>query len=213
MRENWVEKAALFELLSLGLGFHSRETVNALVSGEFEETLEDVIPALGLDANLADSTTHQLNAYAGKDPGNIYHRLHLEYTRLFIGPPTARVSPYAGYYLAKDLGVKPLLSVSKESMAVERFMRRFGMKRIDGNNEPFDHIVTELEFLNYLCLNRAGVVSQEVESVTDETYREFYENHFIMYAGRIANEIEGASEEPLFLAMAQVVLALPQEPL
>lgn len=214
MNEKWLEKAALYEILALAFLFTKQELADALVSGEYVEALVEIIEANGLDDAVDIATTEALSSYKGIDQKEVFHELRREYTRLFVGSPKTLVSPYAGVWYAEEIGVEPLLFVNKESMAIERFMRSCGVGQPEGTNEPLDHIGTELEFLQYLCLLRAESVQvPENREVPEDAYEKFYTAHFSSFSKKFAVKIIAESRIPFFRAMAQVLLALPEQPL
>ena len=212
MAVSWIDKAVLFEVLSVGLRFTTREAAQALVDGEYADALSEAAKACSIDDDAAADAVRCLQAYVGEDADAVFHAVRREYTRLFVGTPEAAVSPYAGIYYAEDKGVTPVLYVNTESMTVERFMKRCGVDRTAGTNEPLDHIATELEFLNYLCLVRAQAV-QTTREVPQDAYEEFYRDRFIAFAKRVCTLLRENTEEPLFSAAARMVLAFPDDPL
>lgn len=213
MQHSWLGKAELYEMLSLGYGFYPRETVEAVVSGEYGKALSETLESLGFGGDLSAQVESVLASYAKEGVEDAFHRLRREYTRLFVGSPTSLVSPYTCVYYAEDVKVQPLLYVNKESMAVERFMRECGMGRPEGTNDPLDHIGTELEFLSYLCLDRAGVINAEGNVVPADAYEVFYQARFAPYAKRIARLVVENTDEPLLRAVSAVVAELPEEAL
>lgn len=213
MQENWIDKAELFEALSLAFRYYDEGTVRAIISGEYADALCEAAAAADLESSLPNQLRELLAVYDGADVDALYHALRVENTRLFVGAPHAAVSPYAGVWYAEDVGVQPLLSINKESMAVERFMASCGAGRPEHTNEPLDHIATELEFLEYLCLDRAGAINEGAGVVPDGSYEQFYEERFISFAKRFAEAVARSSDEPLLLAASKVLLALPDEAL
>jgi TorA maturation chaperone TorD len=136
----------------------------------------------------------------------VLHELRVEYTRLFVGAPDPAVSPYAGVWQAERDGVEPLLFVSKEAMAVERFMRSCGVGRPEGTNEPLDSMGSELEFLQYLALLRAGAVTPpEDVDIPEGACEEFYTEHFAIWAGDFAQKVIEETRSPFFEAAARVL--------
>ena len=212
MRENWVDKAVLFELLSMALGYPARETAEALASGEYADALVEAVEACGLGAEVASRVAADLAGYTGcADVEALWHELRVEYTRMFVGTPDMLVAPFAGIWYARDVNVDPLLFVNKESMAVERAMRSCGLGRPEGTNEPLDHIATECEFLNYLCLARAGAVEAPV--VGADAYEQFYGERFAWWKDRFAEAVLREGRNGVLLAGAHVLMALPGDAL
>ncbi len=212
MANTWIDKAVLYEILSVGLRFTTREAAEALASGEYAEAAAEALHACNICVDGEEAVLSQLDAYKGQDADAVFHDIRREYTRLFVGAPKAVVSPYAGVYYAEDKGVTPVLFVNTESMSVERYMKHCGLERPENTNEPLDHIATELEFLNYLCLDRAGAI-QTTCAVPENAYEEFYGSHFIEFAKRVSSLLLEESEEPLFRVVATIINALPDEAL
>jgi TorA maturation chaperone TorD len=212
MKQDWSSKAALYEALALAFLFTKEELAEALVSGEYAEALVEIAVANGFDPSLASTTGTTLIEYQGRETDEVLHELRREYTRLFVGAPEPAVSPFAGVWYAEELGVEPLLFVNKESMAVERFMRSCGVGQPEGTNEPLDHIATELEFLQYLCLLHSGAV-QPLKSIElpENAYEDFYHKHFIDFSHKVAAATIERSRVPFFVAVAKVLAALPEE--
>ncbi len=213
MQETWVNKARLYEILATAFECTTPDTAKALREGEY---IEQLSLFASHDASLFDlkgEVEPQLAPYTKESEEVLLRRMRTEYTRLFVGAPKALVSPYAGIWYARDKGLDPLLFVNKESMGVERFMRRCGITRPENLNEPLDHISSELEFLSYLCLNEAGVLElPEGVSIDDSSYNTFYRDHFSDWPKQFAQAVCEESTEPFFIVFATILMALPKEP-
>jgi len=210
MSGSWEGKAALYELLARTFLFTEREVADALVSGEYADAMAELAVAAGLGADLGREAKEALEPYLGMDGDGVFHDLRREYTRLYVGSKDPLVTPYAGVWAAKSRGRLPLLFVGKESMEIERFMRRCGMRRVGPSNEPVDHIGSMLEFLMHLCAVKAGIVVHDAIELPDEAYGEFYEKHFIAFARAFAKETLELSEEACYATAARVLMALPE---
>lgn len=210
----FADKAVLFELLSLAFQYPGETVAAAISSGEYRGAFNEALRACGLEGRVCDGL-----AYGEVDAGELLRRLRIEHTRLFLGPVQIVVSPYAGVWYANEIGATPLLYVNKESMSVERFMLQCGMRRPEGTNDPLDHIGTELEFLSYLCLARAGVFAEgsveyeAAQAIPEDAYERFYSDRFIGWAKKFATSVLGTTDEPLFHAAACVLVELPEIPL
>jgi TorA maturation chaperone TorD len=212
MRQDWINKAALYELLAFSLRLPSDELAKVLASGEYTEALQEIL-ALNSDTisleSSATSAAKLLAQYQGKDPEELKHTLRIEYTRLFVGAPTPAVSPYAGVWQAERDGVEPLLFVNKESMAVERLYHSIGVGQPKDTNEPLDHIATELEFLQYLCLLKAeAVLSPEGIEVPETLYADFLAEHVLTWLPDFAKKLLASTELPFFSVVAGLLLGL-----
>jgi TorA maturation chaperone TorD len=214
MEETWKNKAALYELLAKSFLFIEREVVEALVSGEYREALIELLEANDLPVSPSDVGADSLDRYAGTDVDEAFHALRREHTRLYIGTRDPLIFPFAGAWDAEKRGQKPLLFVGKESMTIERFMRKCGIVQPEGTNEPLDHIGSLLEFLQHLCLLRAGLIQPpDGIEIPTGTYEEFYEKHFIGFAREFAAKTIEQSKEEFFVVAARVLSVLPDKPL
>jgi TorA maturation chaperone TorD len=214
MEKTWESKAAIYELLAKSFLFIEREVVEALVSGEYNEALIELSEINGLSVSPADGGIDGLSRYLDLDADEVLHALRREYTRLYIGVRDPLIFPFAGAWDSVKRGKKPLLFVGKESMAIERFMRKCGIVQPEGTNEPLDHIGSMLEFLQHLCLLEAGLLRQPegIEPPVD-AYEEFYEKHFIGFAKEFADKTIELSGEEFYVVAARTLSALPNKAL
>ncbi|MDR0500913.1 MAG: molecular chaperone TorD family protein [Coriobacteriales bacterium] len=213
----WLNKAALFEILAMSWQLPKQELAQVLASGEYGEAMQELAELNGLceSGSLTAQSTIFANLQAYKNSNKdvtepLFHELRIEFTRLLVGAPEPVVSPFAGVWWANEAGVQPLLFVNKESMAVERFMRSCGIGQAEGKNEPLDHIGTELEFLQYLCLLRANAV-QHPEGITppQNAYEDFYQEHFIGFARKFAAAAAEKTKLPFYRSCADILMMLP----
>ncbi|MDR1014700.1 MAG: molecular chaperone TorD family protein [Coriobacteriales bacterium] len=205
-QQEWLNRAALYELLALGLRVPTAELGEAVSSGEFAEALEEIGAANGLATAPVEQAVADLAGYKGQDVEALFHRLRVEYTRLFVGAPEPQVSPFAGVWWAGDQGVEPLLFVNKRSMEVERYLRAVGVGRPEGTNEPLDNIATMLEFLQYAALVCAGSVELpegvEIDAETSERFADDFLNDWL---GRFALKTAEETREPFYRALAKLL--------
>lgn len=210
MSGSWESKAALYELLARTFLFTEHDVVDALVSGEYADAIAELTTAVGLGSALGCEAKAALGLYHGMDGDRTFHDLRREYTRLYVGSKDPLITPYAGVWAAKNEGRLPLLFIGKESMEIERFMRRCGIIKIGVSNEPIDHIGSMLEFLMHLCAVKAGIVTpSEAINIPDEAYGEFYEKHFLGFALAFARKTIELSDEAYYSAAARILMALP----
>lgn len=206
--DEWMARAALFELLSLGLLKPGRPIAEALASGEFAAACAETLGALGL-GDAAAAAGVDLADYEGDNAEKIYHEVLREYTRLFVGTREPLITPFAGVRASQAQGQRGLLFVGKESMAVERFMRRCGVAKnlaAGQSNDPVDHIGTMCEFAKFLCLvNARAVVPAEGARVEPGDFDAFMDDHFVSYAVWCAGQLRELSSVPFYRAMAAVL--------
>lgn len=160
-RSVWINRAALFEILSYCFRLPTNQTGEVLVCGEFSEAFLEIGEANGFtDIELKNLHEH-LNSYHNRNSDVTFHQIRSEYTRLFVGAPSPAVSPYAGVWWAEAHGIEPMMFVSTRSLEIEHFMKSYGVGNSHDANIPLDHISTILEFLQYCSLELSDVAYQE----------------------------------------------------
>ena len=200
--EKWMHLATAWELMSLGFLPLSREVSEALAAGEFAGACGECFEALGIDGVAA---IRLLSNYAGADADSAYHELRREQTRLFVGVHRPLVTPYLGVRDIEKRGGKGVLAIGKESVAIERFMRRRGVAKnlaLGQSNDPVDHVGTVCEFLKLLCLvNARAVAAPAGFEIAEGDYELFLCEHLVEYAAWCSAELQEKSCMPFYQAM------------
>jgi TorA maturation chaperone TorD len=207
MTENeWLQRAALYELLAFGLRLPTPELAEAVAGGEFADALAEIGGINGLAPATIEDAVAGLAGYKDAEQDGLFHQLRAEYTRLFVGAPEPAVSPYAGIWWAKAQGVQPLLFVNTRSMGVERYMRSFGIGQAEGKNEPLDHIATMLEFLQYLAMVLAGTAEpQEGVTVTEQAIGDCIRDFMADWVHDFVTATVEKAREPFYKSVAQTL--------
>lgn len=204
--ENWMALSTAYELLSLGLLLPTKETAQALISGEFGAACSEVCSCLQIDHLQTEKMLSNLSEYRNEDYGQVFHEIRCEYTRLFVGEKKPLITPYLGIWEAEEKGTNGLLFVSPGSVEIEHFMRERGVaKDIDAGqaNTPVDHIGTVCEFMQYLCLvNACALEVPDSFEIKPDDYEEFFVNYFAPYASWLIDQILSISRSSFYKAMA-----------
>ena len=204
--EAWMNRAAMLELLSMGLLVPTADLAEALVSGEYVEACGELLLACGMPAGRL---LEGVAAYEGRDLGETLSEVRRDHTRFFSNAPEPLVTPYVGVWAARRRGQKGLLFVGRESMAIERFMRRCGVAKdlaAGQSNDPVDHIGTVCEFMKYLCLVNARAIAPAAGSeVREDDFEVFHLEHFRDYAIWCASEIRKNDPSPFYAFVADAL--------
>lgn len=220
---DWLMRAAFYELLAKSFLYPAKSLAEAVVSGDYADAAKEICLELepkaapegeGMPEGVFEKESNSLSdlldglgIYRGRDPEELLHELRIEHTRLFIGTRRPVVSPYGGVWEARKNGAEPLLFLSNEALAVEQIMRAVGIGSPQGIKEPLDHIGSELEFLQYLCLVLAGVEpAHEKAEISEVGYREFVSKHVRNWNRDFANAVIANSESPFFQAAARLLM-------
>lgn len=135
-----------------------------------EEHLFDSMCAAAdaIDPDLASSARRLREAFYSQD----LQTLLVDHTRLFVGPSTPVVMPYASFWLTEDASQR-----HDATMKVLELYAEGGFEINDDFRELPDHIAAELEFLYLLTFARNRAASEEGRLSATALHRRFITEH------------------------------------
>lgn len=148
-------------------------------------------------------------------------RVAVEYTHLFVGPPSPAAPPWETFYRGGEAG-GATVGFGEATFEMRRLLREAGLELRNENRQYEDHLGIELLYLSELCRRQAQEVgecgagnaepagSRAVEAAAPAV-RAFIEQHPLAWIdalhSRIAQERPDGYFAPL-LALEQELLAL-----
>lgn len=169
-------RAQLYRLLALLL---------AEIPGE--QALDHVSRLGGDDSELGQALSTLGSAARAAMPSAVDD----EYHDLFIGVGRGELMPYGSYYLTGFVYEKPLARLRED-------MRRLGIARAEGINEPEDHIAA-------LCEMMAGLIEGNFGEPADlATQRAFFDTHLGPWAARFFADLEAAKASNFYMPVGRV---------
>lgn len=117
--------------------------------------------------------------------------LRQEHFDLFTGVGRGELLPYGSYYLAGFLYEKPLAKLRGD-------MRRLGIAKAEGVNEPEDHIAALMEMMSGLITGAFG------EPADLATQRRFFAVHLGSWAPRFFEDLENAEAARFYRAVGRL---------
>jgi TorA maturation chaperone TorD len=125
--------------------------------------------------------------------------LEVEYTRLFVTDfPSAWAPPYESFYHEGR-------TMGKAAVGCWTLYAEDGLTLKEGGELP-DHIVTQLEYLLFLCLGERKALETgdgELRKALRERQRSFYERHLMTWVPQFCERIRASSKIPYFRVMAR----------
>jgi TorA maturation chaperone TorD len=112
-----------------------------------------------------------------------------EHFELFIGVGRGELLPYSSYYQTGFLYERPLVRARQD-------LRRLGVERGEGMNEPEDHI-------GFLLETMAGLITQRFAAEPDEQKR-FFTRHLQPWVERFFADLERAEAARFYRTVARV---------
>lgn len=114
-----------------------------------------------------------------------------EYFDLFIGIGESELKPYGSYYLTGFLNEKPLAQLRVD-------MRRLGIARAEGVNEPEDHIAAVCEMMSGLITGAFGSPASLSEQ------RSFFDQHLGTWAPRFFEDLQAAQRASFYMPVGKL---------
>ncbi len=128
-------------------------------------------------------------------------RASVEYTRLFVGPPSPAAAPWETMYRGKDVTV----GFGRATFEMRELLREAGLEVRNANNQYEDHMGIELLYLSELCRREATG-----ESATESAdIAAFIEQHPLAWIEPFLDRVSEAAPSGYFaglLLVAQRVL-------
>ena len=182
--EFFIERLKMYDLLRhLYLSHPTREVLNSLKQLSSEN---DNIN-MGLDLLKGASSTD-------------LSELEAEFTRLFIGPGKIPAPPYESYYTSR----KKLL-MQESTIAVRQKYLKAGLVMKKLYSIPDDHLVSEFEFMYYLCNKSHEVfIGHKKEQAIKflKMQEEFLEQHLIKWIPNFCEHIINSTNNDFFKGLA-----------
>ena len=157
---------------------------------------EAVAEAVAACARYAEGAVQR--AEAGEDEPQ---RAAVEYTKLFVGPPSPAAAPWETMYRGKNVTV----GFGQATFEMRELLREAGLEVRNVNNQYEDHLGIELLYLSELCRREAmGKGAAEVADIAA-----FVERHPLSWIGPFLDRVSEAVPGGYFaglLLVAQRVL-------
>lgn len=194
----WTEFAEAFAFLGNSLLAPMSQTGEMGIDPAFWRAFPDfedngVAKAIGRCLDYADIK----QAMAGEDVDPVLD-ISVEYTRLFVGPPSPAAAPWETFYRNEGVSV----GFGEATFDMQRLLREAGLQVSNENNQYADHIGIELLYLSVLCERAAqGDQTQAGECAS------FAAAHPLSWVGKLrqcvaADSPNGYYDNLLFLASA-----------
>ena len=132
-------------------------------------------------------------------------RVAVEYTRLFVGPPSPAAPPWETMHRGGGAGESAPVGFGEATFEMRHLLREAGLAQCGDNNQYEDHLGIELLYLCELCRRRAA---GETAS-SDTTIAGFIERHPLSWLPSLRASVEAAAPNGYFaglLLLAQDVL-------
>lgn len=137
---------------------------------------------------------------AGEDE---FQRAAVEYTKLFVGPPSPAAAPWETMYRNENVTV----GFGQATFEMRKLLREAGLELRNANHQYEDHMGIELLYLSVLC---ARVDAEEGDAPEPKTAADFIERHPLSWIevlhGRIVETAPGGYFDYL-TRLAQALLS------
>lgn len=128
-------------------------------------------------------------------------RASVEYTRLFVGPPSPAAAPWETMYRGKDVTV----GFGQATFEMRELLREAGLEVRNVNNQYEDHLGIELLYLSSLC---ARADADAADAPVPESVADFIEKHPLSWVDAFRARIAEAAPDGYFVSLAGLARAL-----
>ena len=190
----WSELADLYAFLGNSLLRPMSQTASVGLDPEFWTQLPDfgddgVASSLGRCAQVARSLSEL-------EPARAIESVSVEYTRLFVGPPSPAAAPWETFYRNEDVTV----GFGEATFQMRTLLREAGLELANENRQYEDHLGIELLYLSVLCGRIAQGRSVEIERVIA-----FIDEHPASWTHRLANRIAQTFPEGYCFCVVELI--------
>lgn len=183
-------RSALYTLFAFLFAYPDRDWVAAIRGGEVARCMTALCNALGSESPLQPDTAALSDAGAGDED------LAVEYTRLF---DTGPIPLYGG------LNHGARMQVMEE---VLRFYEHFGLGPNRRLNDLPDHLVSELEFMHFLCHREADALETGGDAGPyRRAQRDFLARQLGRWAPQLHPRLVEQSAQAFFLEVTRLLAA------
>jgi putative dimethyl sulfoxide reductase chaperone len=140
---------------------------------------------------------------------DLHRELHIEYTRLFVGPRKLPAPPYESVYRSPDK-----LLMQDETFDVRAAYARSGFQVAKSHNVPDDSIGIELEFmcvLNKTCIDAFNEQNYSKALMLASAQKEFCDNHLLKWIPEFCDDIAAKSTSQFWQNVAVFTREYVQE--
>ncbi|MDR1357847.1 MAG: molecular chaperone TorD family protein [Coriobacteriales bacterium] len=134
--------------------------------------------------------------------------LGIEYTRLFVGPAALPAPPWEMVYTT---GKRELFQPGV--LEIRALYQSVGCLPAEAPHVSDDHLAIELDFMRFLCEKCQTALEQynEDEAASlEHTQRAFLKKHLLVWVPRFLDDVEQATQEPLYIAAGGLLRAFIQ---
>ena len=197
-------RANMYDLLASAFFRPGNGLAHEISRGAFAKRIEETLARCCGDfaeCCLPHDVTAKIHMWANDSGSELALYLDTEYLRLFVTDfPTAWAPPYESFYLEKRTMGAPALDC----------LRTYGEDGLEvpDHGEFPDHVVTQLEYLRYLCLAEwNAVVAKDpyLREIAHKRFLEFYEGHIIRWVPQFCDRVQLHSRIPYYIEMARLL--------
>jgi putative dimethyl sulfoxide reductase chaperone len=137
--------------------------------------------------------------FLGSNPEELF-REEDEFLRLFIGPGSMIAPPWEAFYTSEER-----LLFGESTLLVREAYRQGGLKFIEENRYPEDHIIIEFEFMMFLIREYSVLLTDKQVIELAEKQLGFIMKHLVKWIPLFCNEIIANTNSKLYSGAAGVL--------
>ena len=163
------------------------------------------------DDTAINNACQDLSDYVGtllasQDEAHAIQVCSIEFTKLFVGPPSPSAPPWETMYMADNVTV----GFGQATFDMKQRLRDIGLEVSNENNQYADHLGIELLYLAQLCSSSEQAKDENIQLNPDRLTRleEFIQKHPLSWIISFRDKIEQTYPDGYFVRICNLIYAL-----
>jgi TorA maturation chaperone TorD len=202
-------QATMYDALKRAFSPPDEVLVQGVVDGSFAARIQETVDrccSLTARCCLPAGLMEEIHGISSSleeesESGDLLETLNVEYMWLFVNAfPNLWSPPYESYY-------REGRTIGRAAMECLAVYQEMGLAMAEEGELP-DHIVTQLEYLHFLCIAQIGAVEQgdrALRQILSEKKQKFYEQHIIHWVPEFCGRIRSHSRATFYSVMSRLL--------
>lgn len=203
MKKNWNDLADAFAFVGNSLLLPMNQTAAVGLSPAFWEAFPHFdSPAV---EGAADALAQWAQANSSKSEEDAVRDVSVEYTKLFVGPPSPQAAPWETMNGATETTV----GFGEPTFQMKQLLREAGLEVSNSNNQYEDHMGIELLYASELARRAAQEADDQQAQQVANQLRGFLAEHPLKWVDTFAAKVQAAAPGGYFerlLALAKALM-------
>ncbi len=200
----WLTLSEMYAFIANSFLSPMKATTDMGLSADFWETFLPDAKDEKVKSGIAKLVAYA-NAVSNMSREEAVQQCSVEYTKLFIGPPSPAAPPWET--MNKSDGATS--AFGQATFAMKQYLRDIGLKVSNANNQYEDHIGIELLYLSEICRRyyediEGAQITKDCPLPSISDIKSFINEHPLSWVETLHGKIETAFPKGYFIGLAEL---------